>query len=121
MISRILQALLLVLAVVSCSHAFQPKPPISQKAAASTFSNDDSISLSFHKNSQDYSPVSLNLKNKSNNPEPEDGKRKQGWDFSLLFTYMTPWKNPNSIFVYMLLTLYCLGKYSEMKSATGGL
>ena len=121
MISRILQALLLVLAVVSCSHAFQPKPPISQKAAASTFSNDDSISLSFHKNSQDYSPVSLNLKNKSNNPEPEDGKRKQGWDFSLLFTYMTPWKNPNSIFVYMLLTLYCLGKYSEMKAATGGL
>lgn len=35
---------------------------------------------------------------------------------ALLLTYMTPWRNPNSIFVYMLLTVYCLGKYSESKS-----
>ena len=31
----------------------------------------------------------------------------------LLVTYMTPWRNPNSIFVYMLLLLVALGKYSE--------
>ena len=32
---------------------------------------------------------------------------------TMLIAYMTPWRNPNSIFVYMLLTLYALGKYSE--------
>ena len=35
----------------------------------------------------------------------------EGLDLVLL--YLTPWKNPNSIFVYMLLILYALGKYSE--------
>jgi len=31
----------------------------------------------------------------------------------LLLLYMTPWKNPNSIFVYMIIILFLLGKYSE--------
>lgn len=41
------------------------------------------------------------------------GEIKQDWDFALFLVYMTPWRNPNSIFVYMLLTLIALGKYSE--------
>jgi hypothetical protein len=47
--------------------------------------------------------------------EPKQEKEKVG-GIGLLILYMTPWKNPNSIFVYMLLTLYFLGKYSEARS-----
>jgi len=35
----------------------------------------------------------------------------------LLILYATPWKNPNSIFVYLFVLVYCLGKYSESQSA----
>ena len=31
----------------------------------------------------------------------------------MVLLYLTPWRNPNSIFVYMFLVLYGLGKYSE--------
>jgi hypothetical protein len=31
----------------------------------------------------------------------------------LLILYATPWRNPNSIFVYLFVVLYVLGKYSE--------
>eukprot|EP00977_Amphora_coffeiformis_P008490 scaffold1923_cov160-Amphora_coffeaeformis.AAC.2 len=34
----------------------------------------------------------------------------------LFLVYMTPWRNPNSIFVYLLIILYALGKYSEAQS-----
>jgi len=35
----------------------------------------------------------------------------------LLILYATPWKNPNSIFVYLFVLVYCLGKYSESQAA----
>ena len=38
----------------------------------------------------------------------------------LVIAYMTPWRNPNSIFVYLLALLYCLGKYSEAHSSMAG-
>jgi hypothetical protein len=53
---------------------------------------------------------------KTGNKKKEDDKVKQEWDASLLIQYMTPWKNPNSIFVYMIGLLYLLGKYSEANS-----
>jgi hypothetical protein len=31
----------------------------------------------------------------------------------LLILYATPWRNPNSIFVYLFVVLFVLGKYSE--------
>mmetsp|Transcript_22036 Transcript_22036/g.28527 ORF Transcript_22036/g.28527 Transcript_22036/m.28527 type:complete len:125 (-) Transcript_22036:228-602(-) len=47
--------------------------------------------------------------------EPFD-REKQDWNLGLVLQYMTPWKNPNSIFVYMFGTLYVLGKISEARS-----
>lgn len=43
-------------------------------------------------------------------------KLKQEWDVTLLIQFMTPWKNPNSIFVYLFLTLYILGTISESRN-----
>jgi hypothetical protein len=53
---------------------------------------------------------------KTGSKKKEDDKVKQEWDASLLIQFMTPWKNPNSIFVYMIGLLYLLGKYSEAHS-----
>jgi len=50
--------------------------------------------------------------------EREEVEQIRGWRLVLL--YMTPWKNPNSIFVYLLATLYILGTISEAQSAAGG-
>jgi len=52
----------------------------------------------------------LDAKKKIVEEEPE---REKNDGFGLFLVYMTPWKNPNSIFVYMIALLYCLGKYSE--------
>jgi hypothetical protein len=49
--------------------------------------------------------------------KPEEPEREKNDGLSLFLLYMTPWKNPNSIFVYMLLLLYVLGKSSEAHSA----
>jgi hypothetical protein len=38
----------------------------------------------------------------------------------MLLAYATPWRNPNSIFVYMIVILIILGNYSEAKSVAGG-
>lgn len=43
---------------------------------------------------------------------PEE-QREPPSAMTLFVTYMTPWKNPNSIFAYMLIILIALGKYSE--------
>jgi hypothetical protein len=40
--------------------------------------------------------------------------------FRMFLAYATPWRNPNSIFVYLFLIIFLLGKYSEAKSAAGG-
>jgi hypothetical protein len=65
------------------------------------------------------------IKKKKVSPEiAEPGQVKERVSgIGLFFLYMTPWKNPNSIFVYMLVTLYFLGKYSEAHSvaASNGL
>ena len=60
-----------------------------------------------------------NKKNVVNNKKspPQEKEREENDAIGLLFLYMTPWKNPNAIFVYMLLIVYGLGKYSEAHSA----
>lgn len=40
-------------------------------------------------------------------------RKKMDWNLGLVFVYMNPVRNPNSIFAYMFLVLYVLGKYSE--------
>lgn len=39
---------------------------------------------------------------------------------SMFLAYATPWRNPNSIFVYLILIVYLLGTYSEAQSAAAG-
>jgi hypothetical protein len=72
------------------------------------------------------SPTALNVVNGNDKKKKESAasgpqeKEKVG-GMGLFLLYMTPWKNPNSIFVYMLVTLYALGKYSEAHSAASSI
>ena len=47
----------------------------------------------------------------------EEEEREQPRGLGLVLLFMTPWRNPNSIFVYMFLILYGLGKYGELKAS----
>ena len=53
------------------------------------------------------------LEAKKSKKSPGGEEKKTPSPMTLLVAYMTPWRNPNSLFVYMLLTVYALGKYSE--------
>ena len=58
--------------------------------------------------------VVLDAKKKKIVEEKQEMVKTNGFEKVLLF--MTPWRNPNSIFVYMFATVYFLGKYSEAQS-----
>ena len=46
--------------------------------------------------------------------EAEDIEKKQVVDpLELFILFMTPWRNPNSIFIYMLLIINILGRMQE--------
>jgi len=62
-------------------------------------------------------PNNKNKKSKKQPPAPTTAPKEKMTDpLQLFFVYMTPWKNPNSIFVYLFIALYALGKYSGAHS-----
>lgn len=63
--------------------------------------------------------TALSAKKKKNNEREIQEKIKMTDPVQLLLLYMTPWKNPNSIFVYLFALLYALGKISEARMDTG--
>jgi hypothetical protein len=56
-----------------------------------------------------------NKKNSTKGKTEEEPEKKP----NLVLAYLTPWRNPNSIFVYLFLIVYILGSMSEAKSAAG--
>ena len=121
--------LLLLVALWSSRHAVYAFQPIMPRSIDSMFQPERVTSSQGTLNpgqttvvqrSGAESPSSLFLFGKNamtdKNKKKEEittGTVKQDWDFGLFLVYMTPWKNPNSIFVYLFLTLYLLGEYSE--------
>lgn len=54
-------------------------------------------------------------KNQKGSPVEKTSERESKSLMELVIVYMTPWRNPNSIFVYMFMILYALGKVSEAR------
>jgi len=77
------------------------------------FWGDQTIGDVFWTRSQSSS--SLMATKKKKNDESKEREKIEN-PVELLLLYMTPWKNPNSIFVYLFLVVYCLGKYSESQA-----
>ena len=95
------------------THPGRHRPPFSSSTSLHIFNNSK-------KKMDSTKTASKGGKKKpvTNNDEQTNKEKKNA--FELVLLYMTPWRNPNSIFVYMFLTLYVLGKYSESHSVGGG-
>mmetsp|Transcript_17802 Transcript_17802/g.43961 ORF Transcript_17802/g.43961 Transcript_17802/m.43961 type:complete len:121 (+) Transcript_17802:1460-1822(+) len=108
-----LLSILLFLAT-SATEAFAPSTKIfSATSKKNVLANNKSI---LHPRT----PVALEAYKKKE-PAKKPEEKEQTPPLKLLIAYMTPWRNPNSIFVYLFLLVYILGSYSEAKSAAGGM
>ena len=94
---------------------FQQQQQQQQQRPSSTFSVLTCTSQKLPVQSSSCSLIVLDAKKKKIVEEEEEREQPRGLGLVLLF--MTPWRNPNSIFVYMLLIVYGLGKYSELKAS----
>jgi len=122
-----LQALLVLLISIQRIESFQLGPKIVQNDTP-TFrfpSNRDRIliksseqqkALSTPTSFYSASPSSTEINAKKKKIAEEEPERKKNNAFELVLLFMTPWRNPNSIFVYLFGTVYFLGKYSEAQS-----
>jgi hypothetical protein len=103
-----------VLAVVICqfhADAFQVLSPTTP-----TTSTSKSKNLFFV---PDVSSVAIPEPKLQAKKKPVEPEREKNDALGLFLLFMTPWRNPNSIFVYMLLLLYALGKINEAQSSVG--
>jgi hypothetical protein len=120
-ISLIAIAALFIFAQVSVGNgvaAFRPARPAHQTSRttirAPSNVNDRTASPLSRSIDVLHSPSALSVRKKNNTEiKKEVEKAQQAWDWKLILVYMTPWRNPNSIFVYMFALIYALGKYSE--------
>ena len=94
---------------------FQQQQQQQQQRPSSTFSVLTCTSQKLLVQSSSCSLIVLDAKKKKIVEEEEEREQPRGLGLVLLF--MTPWRNPNSIFVYMLVIVYGLGKYSELKAS----
>jgi hypothetical protein len=123
----VLPALLVLLISIHRIESFQLGPKKAQ-IDTPTFRFSSNRQLNLIKSSEQQKPLStllpfgstppssteINAKKKKVADEEPEREKKNGLELVLL--YMTPWRNPNSIFVYMIGTLILLGKYSEAQS-----
>ena len=119
---RMLLPILCILLISICKIesfevARQVKSPFQQQQQrpSSTFSVLTCTSPKLPVQSSSCSLIVLDAKKKKIVEEEEEREQPRGLGLVLLF--MTPWRNPNSIFVYMLLIVYGLGTYSELKAS----
>jgi len=95
--------------------------------SSSLFSNNQPITSLIPVQPTASSFTSLNAIKQKNTDKTIISKKETGTKnemdqprgLALVFYYMLPWRNPNSIFVYMFGTVYVLGKISEAKLAAG--
>ena len=102
--------ILLLLVAVQQTKAFQIDPNVAR-------TSHPTVQVSSNTQFDLISRPTTQISAKKNEEEPV---RETKNAVELVILYMTPWRNPNSIFVYMFGALYFLGKYSEAKIASGG-
>ena len=109
-----LLALLLLAIIMSCTQAFVVTP----KTTSLRIQKDISPVNNFVVGPSSLLPTpsavgssALAATKKRNTPP----KEKITDPLELVLLYMTPWRNPNSIFIYMIATVIILGKISEAR------
>ena len=116
-----LPTVLVSLAVILlASHPIESFQPISR--AAQTPSRHFDLAKSTEQQSFGSSALSLTEMNLKKKKAPaEEPVREKNSPAELVLLYMTPWRNPNSLFVYLFGAVWLLGKYSEAQLAAGNL
>lgn len=75
--------------------------------------------LSNRTSTKDIQSLSAKKSNQPNDKEKTGNETKKKLDpLELFILFMTPWRNPNSIFIYMLIILNILGKMNESAPTT---
>ncbi len=106
--------LLVILVSVHRIESFQIGPH-----AAQTVKPTSPISSNQHFNLATTPSSSRSITEIAAKKGEEEPVREKNNGLELVILYMTPWRNPNSIFVYLFGALYFLGKYSEAQLAAG--
>lgn len=94
-------------------QAFAPKSTVGKHVAPSAVSNNPYNDV----NAQEItSSTAIFLAKKPNKGSGTEEEKKQVVDpLELFILFMTPWRNPNSIFLYMLIIINILGRMQESK------
>ena len=94
----------------SAVHAFAPKSTVGKHVAPSVASNNPFNDV----NAQETTSVLTAKKpNKKSGGGAEEEKKQVVDPLELFILFMTPWRNPNSIFLYMLIIINILGRMQE--------
>jgi len=104
-------------------ESFQVVPKVTSPCKKTTCTSTKLQRLPLSYSSSSLSSPSMTVmdaKKKKISSSVEEGEEEKSSGIGLIFVYMTPWLNPNSIFVYLFLTVYLLGKYSESHIAISG-
>lgn len=111
---HLILSLLCVFLISICRiESFEVIPKVTSPCKTTcTSQNLQRLSLSYPSSSSS-SLIVMDAKKKKISSSGEEGEEKKSRGLGLILVYMTPWLNPNSIFVYLFLTVYLLGKYSE--------
>eukprot|EP00562_Extubocellulus_spinifer_P029837 CAMPEP_0178706978 /NCGR_PEP_ID=MMETSP0699-20121125/15727_1 /TAXON_ID=265572 /ORGANISM="Extubocellulus spinifer, Strain CCMP396" /LENGTH=116 /DNA_ID=CAMNT_0020354879 /DNA_START=107 /DNA_END=457 /DNA_ORIENTATION=- len=103
----------LAIVLVPCAQAFSPKHH--SPGGALSIPRAQPFRPINTSGAAGMSSVSLSAKKGKTSSETDgDGKQKVVDPLELFILFMTPWRNPNSIFVYMLIILNVLGKMNEV-------
>ena len=90
--------------------AFSPqvRPLANSRAVSKNIASSGAASLSARADTAVFAAK------KPKGSEAKEGEKKQVVDpLELFILFMTPWRNPNSIFIYMLLIINILGRMQE--------
>ena len=116
----ILPTLLVLIISIHRIESFQLGPKVAQNDIRfssnhhhniiKTSEQQNLLSMPTHFCQTSPSSTQIYAKGKGGKEEPE---REEKNALELVLLYLTPWRNPNSIFLYLFGIVYFLGKYSE--------
>ena len=98
----------------STVHAFAPQSTVSKRVAPSVVSNDPFVNDPYAQETSKRNTVLFAAKKPTKSGGGAGEEKKQVVDpLELFILFMTPWRNPNSIFLYMLIIINILGRMQE--------
>jgi acyl-coenzyme A synthetase/AMP-(fatty) acid ligase len=115
MMPRSIPALVLLLALGAVGAFHHPAAGVRCAPPTSSVSFTSPINPSPVVVQQEEMRRTVALASKKKGPDDKKPEKEKVSGLDLVLLYMTPWKNPNSIFVYFILIINILAKIKEMQ------